>query len=330
MPELRLNLITGEWVIIATERAKRPSDFRSYKEKRYPAEHMDSCPFCAGNENKTPPEIMRVPSEGGWKVRVTQNKFAALNSEGERLRFNDGLKHSITGVGRHEVIVESPLHNMNPALMDTEDLADVIRVYKNRFLEMYSDPKVEHVIVFKNHGERAGTSIEHPHSQIVGTPVVPFQVVGRIYEAVRYFDSTGTCLVCSTLEDELADGKRIVFGTERFVAVIPYAALSPFHTWIFPKKHSASFGVMGNEDIDDLAHVLKTVLLKCYRGLGNPDYNYVIRSVSPKESESRHLHWYLSIVPRVTQTAGFELGTGMYINTALPEESAEFLRKVKV
>jgi UDPglucose--hexose-1-phosphate uridylyltransferase len=330
MPELRLNLITREWVIIATERAKRPSDFRTYKEKKYIAEHLDSCPFCAGNENKTPPEIMRVPFDNGWKVRVTQNKFAALNLEGERLRFNDGLKHSVTGVGRHEVIIESPLHNMNPALMDIKDLADVIKVYRSRFLEMYSDPRVEHVIIFKNHGEHAGTSIEHPHSQIVGTPVIPFQVIGRMYEALRYFDSTGTCLVCSSIKDELADGKRVIIETNHFAAVIPYAALSPFHTWIFPKKHSASFGVISDEEIDDLAYNLKTVLLKYHHGLDNPDYNYVIRSVSPKESGSRHLHWYLSIVPRVTQAAGFELGTGMNINTALPEESAEFLRKIKV
>lgn len=330
MSELRLNLITKEWVIIATERAKRPSDFRTYKEKKYMAEHLDSCPFCAGNEDKTPSEIMRVPFGNGWKVRVTQNKFAALNLEGERLRFNDGLKHSVTGVGRHEVIIESPLHNTNPALMDIKDLADVIKVYKSRFLEMYNDPRVEHVIIFKNHGEHAGTSIEHPHSQIVGTPVIPFQVVGRTYEAMRYFDNTGTCLVCSSIKDELADGKRVILDTNHFAAVIPYAALSPFHTWIFPKKHSASFGVISDEEIDDLACSLKTVLLKCYNGLDNPDYNYVIRSASPKENDLRHLHWYLSIVPRVTQAAGFELGTGMYINTALPEESAEFLRKVKV
>ena len=254
MPELRLNLITREWVIIATERAKRPSDFRAYKEKKYAPEYVNSCPFCAGNESKTPPEIMKIPSDSRWKVRVTQNKFAALNPDGEKLRSNDCLKNSVTGVGRHEVIIESPLHNINPALMDAKDLADIIRVYKSRFLEMYNDPRVEHVIIFKNHGEHAGTSIEHPHSQIVGTPVIPLQVVGRNYEAMQHFENTGMCLMCSTVKDELADGKRIVVDTERFAAFIPYAALSPFHTWIFPKKHSASFGVISDEEINDLAY----------------------------------------------------------------------------
>ena len=330
MPELRLNLITREWVIIATERAKRPEEFRQKKNKKYLPEHDSTCPFCPGNENKTPGEIMQMSSDGSWKIRVTPNKFAALNQEGERTRINEDLKHLVSGVGRHEVIIESPFHNTTPALMPVEDVSDILRVYKTRFLDIYNDPRIEHVIIFKNYGEMAGTSIDHPHSQIIGTPVTPLQVRDRIDETTRYFDNTGECLMCATVRTELAEGRRIILDTKHFVTFIPYAALSPFHTWIFPKKHNASFGDISDEEIADLAYSLKTVLSKYYHGLDNPDYNYVIRSEGPKESGSEYFHWYLSIVPRVIQAAGFELGSGMYINTSLPEEIAEFLRKVKI
>lgn len=330
MPELRLNLITREWVIISTERAKRPHDFRSQRDKKHVPEHDNTCPFCTGNEEKTPPEIYRIPNDGQWKIRVTENKFSALSPDIERVRHNNGLKHLVTGAGRHEVIIESPQHNTTPALMPVEDVADIIRAYKSRFNNIYSDPRVEHVILFKNHGQRAGTSIEHPHSQIVGTPVTPLQVRNRIDEMTRYVDNTGQCLMCATIKDELSESSRIILNTEHFITFIPYAALSPFHTWIFPKKHKACFGQITDEEIADLAYNLKTILLRYYAGLDDPDYNYVIRSESPKESDSENFHWYLGIVPRVIQVAGFELGSGMYINTALPEESAEFLRKVKV
>lgn len=330
MPELRLNLITREWVIIATERAKRPDDFRQRKDKKYLPERLNTCQFCPGNENKTPGEIMRISQDGSWKIRVTPNKFPALSLEGERIRINEELKHLITGVGRHEVIIESPLHNTTTALMSINEVSDVLKVNKNRFLDIYNDTRIEHVIIFKNHGERAGTSIEHPHSQIIGTPVTPLQIRDRIDETRRYFDNTGSCLMCATIRAELEEGRRIITNTEHFVTFIPYAALSPFHTWIFPKKHMASFGDASDEEMADLAYSLKTVLAKFYYGLDNPDYNYVIRSESPKEKGSEYFHWYLSIVPRVIQTAGFELGSGMYINTSLPEESADFLRMVKV
>ncbi|MBI4689302.1 MAG: galactose-1-phosphate uridylyltransferase [Nitrospirae bacterium] len=329
MPELRLNLITREWVIIATERAKRPDEFRQEKDKKYLPELDKTCPFCPGNENKTPGEVMRISSDGTWKIRTTPNKFAALNPDIERQRINEGLKHLVTGFGRHEVIIESNLHNATTVTMPAEDIAEIIRVYKKRFLDIYSDPRIEHVIIFKNYGERAGTSIKHPHSQIVGTPVIPMQVRDRIDETTRYFDNTGECLLCATVKAELSENRRIILDTGHFLTFIPYAALSPFHIWIFPKKHNASFGDINDDEITDLAYSLKTVLSKIYYGLEDPDYNYVIRSESPKESGSEYFHWYLSIVPRVSQAAGFELGSGMYINPSLPEEIAEFLRKVK-
>lgn len=272
---------------------------------------------------------MRIPDDGQWLVRVIPNKFPALSSEGELTRKNEGLKHVVTGSGIHEVIIESPFHNMITAFLSAEDITNVIKAYKERFISVYQNPAIEHVIVFKNQGEGSGTSIVHPHSQLIGMPVTPFQVRGRISEARRYFDNTGECLMCASLKDELMDGRRIILNTEHFVTFIPYAALSPFHTWIFPKRHCATFGEIREEEIPDFAYSLKTILSRFYCGLNNPDFNLVIRSESLKESNSEYFHWYLSIVPRITQPSGFELGSGMYYNTSIPEEIAEFLRKVK-
>lgn len=330
MPELRLNQITKEWVIIATERAKRPEDFKSKARKKRRPSFVETCPFCPGNEERTPEEVFRVSDGDQWKIRIVPNKFAALYKDVKRVRVNEGLKHTVSGFGIHEVLIETPLHNMTTALLPLDQVSEIIRTYKRRFIEIHSKPQIGHVILFKNHGERAGTSLEHPHSQIIGTPVTPFQIRGRIEEAVRYFDITGECLICKTLAEEREEGKRIVFETEHFSCFIPYAALSPFHMWIFPKRHTAAFSDISEAEMLDLALNLKTVLAKIYYGLNNPDFNYAIRSNRPEDARSEYFHWYISIVPRVSTVAGFELGSGMYINTALPEENAKFLRDVQI
>ncbi|MBI5874438.1 MAG: galactose-1-phosphate uridylyltransferase [Deltaproteobacteria bacterium] len=330
MPELRLNLITREWVIIATERAKRPEDFKTTASRKESPPYVETCPFCPGNESKTPGETFRISGdETGWKARVVPNRFSAVSASGNKERRIDGLIRNVTAVGVHEVIIESPLHNTNPALLSLEQMEDVVKIYKNRFMEAYKDPRVEHVIIFKNHGEGAGTSLEHPHSQIIGTPVTPVQFRDRLEAAAHFFDDTGECLMCMLAKKEKEDGVRVITETEHFLAFVPYAALSPFHTWIFPKRHSASFGNITEAEIKDLALSLKNILSKLYHGLTNPDYNFVIRSNKPKDCDLEYFHWYVSIIPRVSKAAGFELGSGMYINTSLPEESAGFLRKVK-
>jgi len=330
MPELRINMVSREWVLVICERAKKPEEFRRRGEElRYIPEHLDSCPFCQGNESKTPHEIVRIPSDGQWQVRVTPNKFPVLLEQGERLRINEGLKHLVTGVGRHEVIIESPRHDMTLAIQPEEEVLTILQVYRQRFIETFDDKRVQHVIIFKNHGLSSGTSIEHPHSQRSGGPVMPFQIRNRVEEAMRFFDNTGDCLQCSILADELTDKKRVIIESEHFVSFIPYAALSPFHTWIFPRRHLPSFGNITDQELSDLAHVLRTTLEKFYIGLDDPDYNMVIRSLSPYRSRSEYIHWYISIMPKVSSISGFELGTGMYVNQSIPEEVAEFLRSVK-
>lgn len=331
MPEMRFNLVTQDWVIIATERAKRPEDFikKDSSRKEIPS-YVETCPFCPGNEHMTPPETYVINGEKGWQVRVTPNKFAALSSEGSLERNIEGIKRSMSGVGIHEVIIESPLHNMGIALLPQNNVRDIIKAYKDRYNDIYNDPRVRMVIIFKNHGEAAGTSLEHPHSQIIGTPVTPGEIRHRVEESMRYLDVTGSCVFCDLLRDELKDGSRVIMNGEHFVSFIPYAALSIFHTWIFPKRHHASFGSITDGEISDLSNILKGTLSKIYHGLDNPDFNYAIRSLRDINGDIEYFHWYISIIPRVTRMAGFELGSGMFINTSLPEKSAEYLGNVKI
>ncbi len=330
MSELRFNFVTGDWVIIAPERAKRPEDFVSSRQIEVLPDYVPECPLCPGNEDKTPPETLRISKDGAWMVRAVPNKFSAVNHEINILRESRGTKKFMTGAGLHEVIVDTPLHNASIAALPVSGVEEILTAYKKRFLDFYKMSYIEHVIIFKNHGLRAGTSLQHPHSQIVGTPVVPGRLKSRIEAALRYYDDFGECLYCLILKEELKDGVRIVSQNDSFVAFIPYSALSPFHIWIFPRRHSACFGSIGDSELHDLAGILKDTLLRLYTGLGNPDFNYVIHSLSPQECEVRYFHWYLSIVTRVTRTAGFEIGTGMYINPSVPDDSARFLREVKI
>lgn len=327
MSELRLNQITNDWVIML-ERKKSPADYIN-REKRKLPEFAESCPFCPGNEMHTPSEVYRIRDERGWRVRVIPNKYAVLSSEVEKIRKEEGLKKSITGAGIHEIIIESPMHNLTTATMPINHLKDILQTYKERFLEFYSNKKVEHVIIFKNQGLASGTTIQHPHSQIVGLPIVPLQIRQRTAKAMSFFDETGECIFCKTLNEELSSCVRIICNTEHFVSFIPYASLSPFHIWIFPKRHSGSFSTIKENELWDLAFNLKNTMEKLYYGLENPDFNYVIRSGKPAEQDLEYIHWYISIVPRVAQASGFELGSGMYINPLMPEIAAEFLRNIK-
>ncbi|HUJ29944.1 MAG TPA: galactose-1-phosphate uridylyltransferase [Candidatus Acidoferrum sp.] len=328
MPEIRYNIVTREWVIIATERAKRPEQFaQPDRHTPAPPPYLATCPFCPGNENQTPPETDRFDVDGRWRVRVVENKFAALDRNAPLERHTQGLKRSISGTGLHEVIVETPAHDKHLALLSEPDFDLVIQAYRRRYLAITADPRVAHATLFRNHGERAGTSLQHPHSQIVGTPIIPPQVRERMVNALSFYDREGQCLFCALLADEMLDGARVVASNSHFVAFLPFAALNPFHLWIFPSEHEANFGDATDEQLASLSRVLRLVLRKLCFSLANPDYNLTVRTTPREARGSRYHHWYLSIIPRVTRIAGFELGSGMFINTALPEASAAFLRQ---
>ncbi|OGF67496.1 MAG: galactose-1-phosphate uridylyltransferase [Candidatus Fischerbacteria bacterium RBG_13_37_8] len=328
MSEVRLNLISREWVILSKERAKRPHEFVKKKDKEPLPEHEISCPFCPGNEGKTPPEKYRVGESTSWKIRVIPNKFYAL-APGESIsKEYVGLKRCVSGVGLHDVLVETPRHNAIMPMLDIEQMQHITKTYKIILLNSSDNPIIQHLIIFKNHGEDAGTSLIHPHSQIIGTPIVPMQIRDRLNAYLHFYEDTGACIFCKTIDDELHDNSRIIMQTKHFVVFVPYAALSPFHIWVFPRRHNSTFAKIDEEEMNELAGVVKSILTKLFSGLNDPSYNMVIRTLLAYESELEYFHWYISIVPRVSKAAGFELGSGMFINSALPEESAEFLKNV--
>lgn len=331
MPELRYNQVTGHWVILAHERAHRPEDLA---EQRPAAaadlvpEWVEGCPFCVGNEDRSEAATYQWPSDGAWQVRAVPNRYAALSSVGNAERRGSGYWRTVEGTGWHEVIIETPHHNQPLDRRSRDGVAQVLIAYRERMNACYADPRTRHVAVFRNHGAAAGASLRHPHSQLVGTPVVPGQVRQRLESALAYWGDDGACLFCHCLRQECEDGRRIVASNERFVALVPYAALSPFHLWIFPVDHHAYFGDIAEDQVEALAAILREVLARLRVALDDPDTNLVIRSAAPTEREVRYFHWYVSIVPRLTKAAGFELGSGMFINTVPPSASASYLRAV--
>jgi UDPglucose--hexose-1-phosphate uridylyltransferase len=332
MPELRQNFFTKEWVIIATERAKRPEELVVNRQIQISPAFVESCPFCPGNEAKTPPEVLRFPTNANepWLVRVVPNKFAALSSEVQPTRSLQHLRRRIDGFGFHDVIVDTPDHSHCMALLHENHVADILSIYKQRYNTLSLDRRVAHITLFKNHGSDAGASLQHPHSQLIATPVIPSQVRHRLHEALRHYDDVGECMFCHMVEREIEDETRVVLKGEHFVAMEVFASATPFATHIFPLRHMASFGDISSSEIADLARVLRSVLARIYIGLQNPDFNFTIRSAPAEYAQARHFHWYVSVIPRLTRVAGFELGCGMFINTVLPEAAAEFLRKVAI
>jgi UDPglucose--hexose-1-phosphate uridylyltransferase len=275
-------------------------------------------------------EIERLPETGAWQTRVVANKFPALSREGQLTRNFDGVHRCIFGVGYHEIVVEHPYHNTTLALMRPVEIMYVLQNFYNRGWAMLRDARIEQIVYFKNHGVRAGATLKHPHSQIIALPVVPNDIRHRTEEARRYFDDNGECVYCVMMQDELEKGLRVVETNEHFVAFVLYAAPSPFHIWIVPRHHSVSFLYVQNDELTDLARIVGRVLNRLYIGLRDPNYNLIIRTAPAKEISNDYLHWYVTVIPRLSRTAGFEMGSGMYINPSLPEESATFLREVMI
>jgi UDPglucose--hexose-1-phosphate uridylyltransferase len=333
MSELRQNIVYKEWVIIAKERAKRPHDFIDNSPKLVSdKEYDENCPFCPGNEDKFPnTEVWRLDDgKGGWLVKSIFNKYPALSPDIEYKWREEGIFRTISGYGVHEVLIETPIHNVHPALMKVEDVAKIIYSYKQRVIEILKMNDIEYVVVFRNHGYKAGASLVHPHSQMLALPIIPRDVKVRVEEAFKYFSDHGVCVFCKMLSDELKVGERIIHESEHFVSFVLFAASSPFHSWILPKKHSSRFTDITDEEVDDLSKHLKVVLAKLYKGISNPDYNYIVRTSPFSYGKNKFFHWYITIVPRLTRSAGFELGSGMFINPSIPEEDAKFLRSVDI
>ena len=327
LPELRKDYVTDTWVVFSPTRAKRPGDFRIQGRTTDPAK----CPFCIGHEHMTPPEILAyrkngTPNSPDWWIRCIPNAFPALQIEGEVHRRVTQLFHSVNGIGAHEVIVEAPSHTIHLSDVSDFQMQEVITAYKQRYIDLTRDKRFKYILIFKNHGERAGASISHPHSQLIATPIVPRRIMEEVTAAERFYESTGgSCLYCEIIETELEEQKRIVSENDAFVALSPYAARFPFETWILPKGHEMAFEDITDAERTPLAQMMKDVLGRLYHVLDDPPFNYYIHT-SPCERKELKYHWHFEITPRLTEIAGFERGTGFYINPVMPEDAATILR----
>ncbi len=328
MPEFRFNVLTQEWVIIATERAKRPMEFAQSVPRSELPLFDPSCPFCPGNEAAASQEVFKIPRKNGtWQTRVIKNKFPALHEDLQPVASGDFFQTKIDGFGIHEVIVDSPWHNKTITSLSLPEVENVIETYRQRYRFHEKDERVKHIIIFKNNGEKAGSSIIHPHSQLIATPIVSGQIQTRLDVTKNYRLENHRCLMCEMARREIELDQRVFFKNEHFVSFLPYAALSSFHTWIFPLTHHAHFSRLDDAEIHDLAEALYFVLKAQEKLLNYPDFNFVIRS-APVNVSDEDYHWYISIIPRLSKTAGFEIGSNIYINCSLPEQNALELKNV--
>ena len=333
MPELRKDPITGRWVIISTERLKRPSAFRL--DHVVPLDETVVCPFCEGNEEYTPREVLSyrrggAPNGPGWDVRVVPNKYPALEVEGTLDRQGEGLFDKMNGIGAHEVIVETPNHSASLATMPASAVERVLWAFRERVLDLKQDTRFRYILIFKNHGAAAGASLVHPHSQLIALPVIPRNVRDEISGARRHYEHKERCVYCDIVRQELDSRVRVISENADFVAVSPYAPRFPFETWLLPKRHGARFEDAPRHEYESLARMLKETVQRMNRALESPPFNLIIHSAPFSESADDFYHWHVEIMPKLTKVAGFEWGSGFYINPTAPEEAAAVLREVVV
>jgi len=330
MPELRKDPIVQRWVVMAPDRAKRPSDVED--EPRIVEGEFD--PFAEGNESATPPEIMAYrnfgsqPNGPGWRVRVVPNKFPALQIEGNLEKRGDGIYDMMNGIGAHEVIIECPHGETNMSRLSVDNIREVLWVYHDRIVDLKRDRRLVHALIFKNKGTLAGASLQHSHSQLIATSVVPISIWEEITGALEFFNYRGRCIFEDMIQQELATGTRVVLDSPNFLVFCPFASRFPFETWILPKQQSSHFENITKQAIEELGTVLRTVLRKLELALDDPPYNYVIHTAPFNQPELPHYLWHMELFPRITRVAGFEWGSGFYINPVPPEQAAEFLRDV--
>ncbi|MDD3626621.1 MAG: galactose-1-phosphate uridylyltransferase [bacterium] len=336
MPEIRKDPVTQAWIIIATERARRPDDFKTESKQEDP-EH---CPFCEGNEQMTPPELFSYrkgdsgKDQPGWWIRGFPNATPVLRIEGDIGSRGFGLFDYMNGIGAHEIIVETPYHHDNFATMDTNQTEKIFWAYRDRIMDLKKDSRFRYVLVFKNQGPLSGTSnISHPFSQLIALPVTPKKIKEELDGARLHYQLKERCIFCDIISQELMTRKRVVVENEKIVAIMPYAPRFPFETWILPKEHSDDFTMVGKEEIMALADITKKFFSKLYKVLGNPSYNWILHDVPNKipqegywQTIKHDFHWHFEVIPRITKVAGFEWGTGFYINPMPPEIAAEALR----
>ncbi len=332
MPELRKDPVLGRWIIISKERKKRPTDF--------PVEVSTGaggfCPLCPGNESFTPPEVLAFRNDGmaangaGWNVRVVPNKFPALIIEGDLSKEGVGLYDRMNGIGAHEVIIETPNHNYSFADFSQAEISLVFKAYKERIIDLEKDHRFRYVMVFKNHGQAAGASLEHSHSQLIALPILPRMIVSELEGAKSHYKYKERCIFCDIIRQEIQQKERIVCQNDRFITIMPFAPRTPFEMWILPKRHSSAFYSQDDAELRALAELFSESLQRLCKCIPNVPYNYVLHTDPLRSGGLEYFHWHFEIVPKLTSIAGFEWGSGFYINPLPPEEAALFLRESQV
>ncbi len=348
--EIRIDpIIPNESVLITTARGMRP------KKKEAPAprddrSHVDTCPFCSGNEAMTPPAIHAYPENQNWQVRIIENLYPVLADDRSQKNLSFGMQQTIDGYGRHEVIVDHNNHGIRMHEMSADDLAMIFCAYKKRMQDLYdADPRLRYVLVFKNYGPAAGGSIPHTHSQLIATPVIPENVCREVTHSNVFFKKYGRCIFCSLIDEALTFeatiydrdsgeikrrievGQYVVERGKKFIAIKPFASRFEWEVHIFPLQHSADFLHVTVDDLNDFARVLRRTMARLEAVVGGVQYNYFLHSIPHEDSFSQHggsYHWHLEICPRTSIPTGFELGSGFYVNTVSPEEAVEKLRSV--
>jgi len=340
MPELRRDPIVGRWVIVATERGKRPSEYQVA-----PVEPADRSkdPFAEGNEHMTPAEVYaaREPDSKangpGWHVRVVPNRYPALRIEGELDKEPYGLYDRMNGIGAHEVIIETPDPNMQLEQQPVEGIVRVLEAYRVRMTDLLRDSRFRYILIFKNHGRQAGASLPHPHSQLIATPVTPNHVKEKLEGGKQYFAYKDRSIYEDILRQEVREGARLVYENAGFVAFCPFAARFPFEVTVMPRRQSADYHAIQPDEMVLLADAMKVTLQKLSKALNQPQYNYILHTAPARRVRQGYwmtidmdFRWHIEILPRLTLIAGFEVGSGFYINPTPPEEAAKYLREITV
>ncbi|MGB2706475.1 MAG: galactose-1-phosphate uridylyltransferase [Candidatus Omnitrophota bacterium] len=341
MPELRKDPIIGRWVIIATERAKRPSDF-AFKEKKVAPPPGTKCPFCEGNESLTPPEIYALRKKGtrankpGWSIRVVPSVSPFLSTKGDLDRHGKGMYDLMNGVGAHEVIIATPEHDPSTFMKDLSHVRKLTEVVIKRMRELKKDQRLKYALIFKNHGKVAGGSnLHHQHLQLIATPATPKRVKEELVGSKNYFDYKDRCIFCDMIRQELEIKERVMLEVDGFLAINPYCSRFPFETWILPKKHSCDFDSMKTDEIKNYSKIFQLTMKKMAATLGDFPYNIVLHTAPFRrrkkkgywETIENDYHWHIEIMPRLSQVAGFEWGSGFYINSVPPEDACKYLKE---
>lgn len=330
--ELRRCAITGRWVIVYVENEMLPNKYQIDKHELT----AKSCPFCPGNEHMTPPEIDAhrktgtKPNTPGWVTRTVPNKFPALKIEGDLGKTGVGIFDMMNGVGAHEVIIENPDHQKQIADLADHEMELVVWAYRDRSVDLRGDKRFKYILIFKNYGLAAGASLEHSHSQLIALPIVPKTVHEEIVGCEEYYNYKDRCLICDTLRDELHAETRIVTENKNFIAYCPMASRFPFEIWIIPREHSSDFTYINKEGMMDLGRIIIDVLKRVRVTLNDPSYNYIIHTSPIEARERADYHWHIEVMPKLARTAGFEWGSGFYINRTSPETAAKYLREAKI